>query len=171
MHTKYFWGESDVIRFSTSHPNSSAQKPTALSESGCNVSTQQGTPSWHQSCSLIYPPLSQAEVCVMPDLGARSRPQQARNDEAGPTLAGVAYRMGPRLCSVHRLPKIHPLLGTSVNKLSQLECRSSWSLTTSSEVLSTLSGVLGAVGLVTGQSTAVGGHNAIDVVLQLPDAR
>jgi hypothetical protein len=41
----------------------------------------------------------------------------------------------------------------------------------SSEGLSTLSGVLGAVGSVTGQPTAVGGHNGIDEVLHLPDAR
>jgi hypothetical protein len=43
--------------------------------------------------------------------------------------------------------------------------------TSSSEVLSTLSGVLGAVGLVTGQPTAVGGNKGIDELLQLPDAR
>jgi hypothetical protein len=42
-------------------------------------------------------------------------------------------------------------------------------LMTSSQGLSTLSGVLGAVGSVTGQSTAVGGHNGIDEVLHLPD--
>ena len=34
-----------------------------------------------------------------------------------------------------------------------------------------LSGMLGAVGSVTGQSTTVGGHNGIEEVLQLPDAR
>jgi hypothetical protein len=39
------------------------------------------------------------------------------------------------------------------------------------EVLLTLNGVLSAVGSVTGQSTAVGGHNGIEEVLQLPDAR
>jgi hypothetical protein len=38
------------------------------------------------------------------------------------------------------------LLRGWVNKLSQLDCRSSPSLTSSSEVLSTLSRVLGAVG-------------------------
>jgi hypothetical protein len=43
--------------------------------------------------------------------------------------------------------------------------------TSSSEVLSTLSGVLGAVGLVTGKPTAVGGNKGIDELLQLPDAR
>jgi hypothetical protein len=43
--------------------------------------------------------------------------------------------------------------------------------TNSSEVLSTLSRMLGAVGLVTGQPTAVGRHNGIDKVLHLPDAR
>jgi hypothetical protein len=42
--------------------------------------------------------------------------------------------------------------------------------TTSSEVLSTLSRVLGAVGCVTKQPTAVGGYNGIDEVLQLSDA-
>jgi hypothetical protein len=41
----------------------------------------------------------------------------------------------------------------------------------SSEGLSTLSGVLGAVGSVTGQPTAVGGDKGIDEVLQLPGAR
>jgi hypothetical protein len=39
------------------------------------------------------------------------------------------------------------------------------------EVLSTLNGVLSAVGSVTGQSTPVGGHNGIEEVLQLPAAR
>src|SRR5215218_3609089 len=53
----------------------------------------------------------------------------------------------------------------------QLDCRSLRSLTSSSELLSTLSWVLGAVGLVTGQPTAVGGDKGIDEVLQLPDAR
>src|SRR5919107_3025248 len=43
--------------------------------------------------------------------------------------------------------------------------------TNSSEVLSTLSRMLGAVGLVTGQPTAVGGDEGIDEVLHLPDAR
>jgi hypothetical protein len=38
------------------------------------------------------------------------------------------------------------------------------------EGLSTLSGVLGAVGSITGQSTTVGGHNGIEEVLHLPDA-
>jgi predicted ATP-dependent serine protease len=38
-------------------------------------------------------------------------------------------------------------------------------------VLSTLSGVLGAVGVVPGKATAIGGHNGIDNVLELPDAR
>jgi hypothetical protein len=38
-------------------------------------------------------------------------------------------------------------------------------------VFSTLSRVLGAVGCVTGQSIALGGHEGIDQVLQLPDAR
>jgi hypothetical protein len=38
-------------------------------------------------------------------------------------------------------------------------------------VLSTLSGVLGAVGSVTRQSTAVGGNNGIEEVLHLPDTR
>jgi predicted ATP-dependent serine protease len=60
-----------------------------------------------------------------------------------------------------RLPRIH-LSRTLVNKLSQVDCRSSRSLTSSSEVLSTLSRVLGAVGLVTGQVTAVGGDKGID---------
>ena len=48
------------------------------------------------------------------------------------------------------------LPSTWANKLSQVDWRRSRSLTTSSEVLSTLSWVLGAVGLVTGQPTAVG---------------
>jgi hypothetical protein len=43
--------------------------------------------------------------------------------------------------------------------------------TSSSEMLSTLSRSLGAVGLVTGQPTAVGGDKGIDEVLQMPDAR
>jgi hypothetical protein len=43
--------------------------------------------------------------------------------------------------------------------------------TSYSEVLSTLSRVLGAVGLVTRQLTAVGGDKGIDELLQLPDAR
>jgi hypothetical protein len=37
--------------------------------------------------------------------------------------------------------------------------------------LSTFSGVLGAVGMVTWKATVVGGHNGIDDVLELPDAR
>jgi hypothetical protein len=41
----------------------------------------------------------------------------------------------------------------------------------SSEELSTLIGVLGAVGSVTGKSAAVGGDKRIDELLQLPDAR
>ena len=61
------------------------------------------------------------------------------------------------------------LLRGWVNKLSQLACRSSPFLTSSSEVLSTLSRALGAVGLVTGQPTAVGGDKVIDEVLQSPD--
>jgi hypothetical protein len=61
------------------------------------------------------------------------------------------------------------LLRGWVNKLSQLACRSSPSLTSSSEVLSTLSRALGTVGLVTGQPTAVGGDKVIDEVLQSPD--
>jgi hypothetical protein len=52
-----------------------------------------------------------------------------------------------------------------------LDCRSSRSLTTSSEGLLTLSRVLDAVGLVAGQPTAVVGDEEIDEVLQLPDAR
>jgi hypothetical protein len=42
---------------------------------------------------------------------------------------------------------------------------------TYSEELLTLSGALGTVGSVTRKSVAVGGHNGIDEVLQLPDAR
>jgi hypothetical protein len=38
-------------------------------------------------------------------------------------------------------------------------------------VLPTLSGVLGAVGSITGQSTTVGRDNGINEVLHLPDAR
>src|SRR5918994_2278921 len=54
---------------------------------------------------------------------------------------------------------------------SPVECTSSQFLMTSSEASSTLSGVLGAVGSVAGQPTAVGGDKGIDEVLQLPYAR
>jgi hypothetical protein len=65
------------------------------------------------------------------------------------------------------LEVVHRITGAS----SQVECTTSQFLMTSSEELSTLSGVLGAVGSVARKSAAVGGHNGIDEVLQLPDAR
>ena len=71
------------------------------------------------------------------------------------------------------LLRIH-LLHTRVNKLSWLDCRSTRFLILDKlfrEMLSTLSRVLGAVGWVTGQSSAVRGDKGIDDVLQLPYAR
>ncbi len=66
----------------------------------------------------------------------------------------------------------NPLQGTWVHKPSPFRVQElAVPETTSSEELSTLSRVLCTVGLVTGQSTAVGGHNRIDEVLRLPDAR
>ena len=65
------------------------------------------------------------------------------------------------------LEVVHRIIGAS----SQVECTTLRSLMISSEELSTLSRVLGAVGSVARKSAAVGGHNGIDEVLQLPDAR
>ena len=65
------------------------------------------------------------------------------------------------------LEVVHRITGAS----SQVECTTSQYLMASSEELSTLSGVLGAVGMVTGKATAVGGDKGIDHVLELPDAR
>ena len=65
------------------------------------------------------------------------------------------------------LEVVHRITGAS----SQVGCTTSQFLMASSEELSTLRGVLGTVGSVARKSAAVGGHNGIDEVLQLPDAR
>jgi hypothetical protein len=65
------------------------------------------------------------------------------------------------------LEVVHRITGAN----SQVECTTSQFLMASSEVLSTLIGVLGAVGSVTRKSAAVGGDKRIDELLQLPDAR
>jgi hypothetical protein len=73
--------------------------------------------------------------------------------------------------NVHLYPTPQYVVSTSMHPSAQPDIAPGLIETCSSEVLSTLSRALDAVGLVTGQPVAVGGDKGIDEVLQLSDAR